>query len=157
MERLVINRGELLTGTPLAAYGGTGSLREAKSGLKCCLGVYGSALGLSDNVLNGCGILSSINYVAFVSHGVAQPAWLRKPLDAADRKRFGLDRGENNGISVEDTLAHVNDTVESKRHPKRRESAIAYLFHKYGGIEVLFIGSYADGTARWRESRTAVV
>jgi len=138
MEKLIIDRGEWLTGAVLRTlYGssGTGTLCASETQQMCCLGFYGRSLGRTKSEMQGWGVLSSLP--------TPPPEWLRKHLDDKDVKRF---KRQEKSTDVETVLADINDNRYS--HPSRREAAIKYLFAKYGDIEVEFTGTYAEGTAR---------
>jgi len=77
---------------------------------------------------------------------LAQAQWLRQWLDAKDTKRFP------HCANVQDALIDTNDK-QSGIHPTRREAAIKYLFKKYGGIEVNFVGRYAEATRKARAAK----
>lgn len=105
----------------------------------CCLGFYGLSCGFTSESMNGGGTLTG----KFL--GSAVPDWLMKKLDSKDGKRF-----HKTGADVENALAELNDK-ERGIHPSRRESAIAYLFKKYGDVNVTFTGKYAVATKKAKD------
>lgn len=139
MDNLTIDRGQWLTGGAHKVLEDS-RLFHAKSGLKCCLGVFGSACGLSDSSLKpysvfSLGLRRDVN-------GAAD--WLATTLDEKDKNRFKAN-------DVQDALVETNDRLAGI-HQTRREAAIAYLFKKYGGIEVNFVGRYAEATSKARKA-----
>jgi hypothetical protein len=138
MEKLTIDRGEWLTGTA-AKILDDNRLRESKTGLMCCLGVYGQACGVPTYRLN-----SNVMPVHGIRIDFPEMQWLTTTVDAADVRKFKL-KYIGPGSWVQEALANIND---SARHPTRKESAIAYFFKKYGGIEVTFTGRYAVATSK---------
>lgn len=138
MEKLIVDRGNLLTGTA-QKISGSETLRDPKTGLMCILGQYGQqCLRLLDTQLNYKSTLSEVGY----EDGVEIPSWLSRKLEATDT-RSGV-----NG-DVEDALITTND---GKLHPTRREARTKKLFKKYGDVEVTFTGRYADATKTARRA-----
>lgn len=139
MNTLTIDRADWLTGAALRALNGAlhpaGTLCHEKSRQKCCLGIYGAQLGISEERMQGLSMLSGLGWDEI-------PGWLHTPLSVPDQKRF---KRLGSDVIVESVLADIND---GNYHPSRKEAAIKYLFKKYGDIDVKFVGRYADGTAR---------
>lgn len=133
METLTIDRGQWLTGTARNVLGDS-TLRDPESGLKCCLGFYGTQLGFSDTRMDGRSTLSALS-------GLDIPAWLGETCELP---------GTAKGHRVEDALVETNDN--SHLHPIRREARIAKLFERYGDIKVKFVGKYQTATAAAREA-----
>lgn len=136
MDSLIIDRGQWLTGSVLNYL--NSCLRDKDTGLMCCLGVYGKACGMPEVELN--------KKVALRGSGRPdEAAWLSKTLDNKDTKRFA---DSDYSSDVQGALMDVNDN--NHIHPSRREAAIAYLFKKYGFIDVTFVGKYAEATKKAR-------
>lgn len=142
MEKLVIDRGEWLTGTAMRTLD-TSCLRHPRTGLMCCLGVYGKACGTPIDILND-------NVMPTRDMQVERP-WLAMKVESTDRRRFKLDTHVA-GRTVQSALADIND---SNRHQSRKESAVQYFFKKYGGVEVTFRGRYAEATSKAKRARRA--
>lgn len=145
MENLTIDRGQWLTGAA-AKHTGFGTLLQARTGLMCCLGFYGKACGVLDQDMVGMTVVTALPQVP------QEAAWLRTHVDAKDRNRF-QKHAVSPSDKVESILASINDQKKGI-HPARRESAIAYLFKKYGSINVTFVGKYADATRKARAAAT---
>lgn len=134
MEKLVINRGELLTGTALK-INDSSYLYDKDCDLYCCLGLYARDVhGVSAARLEG---------KSFPSRVLPKVKWLRNKTDAGDSSY--LDE------NAEQVIAAVNDAFEG--HPKRREQKIAKLFKKYGNVDVTFTGSYREGTEKAKRAQ----
>jgi hypothetical protein len=146
METLTIDRGMWLTGRAREIFG-VSYLRHAKSHLQCCLGFLAKSGGLCDDQITSWSTMTSLidnpDIPSPRSETLAQFNWVSQKLDAKDKARFGTD-------DVQWALIAINDRETRTIHPTRRESAIKYLFKKYGSVDVNFVGSYADGTARAR-------
>lgn len=138
MEKLVIDRGSWLTGTAGKTLEDS-RLRHSKTGLECCVGVYGEACGLDMDYLNKRITVDSLT----ATYGHPEMAWLYSLLDAKDRKKYKTER------IVQDALVEVND---GKLHPIRKEAALTKLFKKYGGIDLTFTGHYAEATQKARNA-----
>ena len=131
MEKLIIDRGEWLTGTASWILDAT-KLREPQTGLMCCLGFYGQQhCDLTPDQMNDKTMLGTLK---------AAPSWMYATC---------TDRGIGRDEKVESALASVND---SDLHPTRKESRIKKLFKKYGDVEVVFKGRYADATKKARRA-----
>lgn len=134
MEKLIVDRGTLLTGTA-QKIAGSETLRDPKTGLMCILGQYGQqCLRLLDSQLNYRTSLSEVGTV----YGVDVPAWLTRKLQPGDVRKGIISNGD-----AEDALVAAND---GKLHQTRREARITKLFKNYGDVEVTFTGRYADAT-----------
>lgn len=142
MEKLVIDRGEWLTGTAMRTLD-TSCLRHPKTGLMCCLGVYGKACGTPIDVLDA-------NVMPTLAMRLER-RWLDARVEEGDLRRFKL-ANHVDGETVQSALADIND---STRHQSRKESAVQYFFKKYGDVEVTFTGRYAEATSKAKRARRA--
>lgn len=152
METLTIDRGQWLTGTAGDILRDS-CLRHPKSGLQCCLGFLGKAGGFTDGQINRHCTIRSMRLNNDSTHEIPpsqfrQFDWLYKHLDEKDKKRFSSIFNQ----TVENTLTQINDRGPREVHPSRREAAIKYIFKKYGGIEVEFVGKYAEATKKARKA-----
>lgn len=133
-EKLVIDRGEWLTGTAKHKIG-ISSLYNPKSKLKCCVGIYGSSCGVLNQEMQDRGVFQPYDTKRFQT---GNPQWLFIEVDKATNAQ------------VQDLLTQAND---GELHPIRREAKIKKLFKQYGDIDVTFTGKYATAT---RKAKAAV-
>lgn len=134
-QTLTIDRGQWLTGKASELFGG-GTLRDPKTRLMCCLGFLCKQDRFFDSQLNNIGMPQNVD-----SQFYGPEHWLSKEADEADH-RHGETR-------VGGLLADAND---GRLHPIRKEARIKKLFKKYGDIDVVFVGKYAEATKKAREA-----
>lgn len=133
--KLVIDRGEWLSGEALVEVGGS-ALRHPGTGLMCCMGIYGQACGISPVAMENRGYLAELDDVDRSKVDERLFRWV-------EGDQLGNPENSSRAFRIAEAndgaLHNVAATPKPRPSAAETEAKITELFAEIG-VEVEFVG-----------------